>query len=441
MAEGVGQAEEETVVGHRRELDRPTGAEAQAPADHYPGDVLARVGIALAELVRPQDRGVVEHRSIPPRLGRRRETGGEVGHFPGIPRVDPGELLLRVDVAVGLMGEIVLPLVDPQPLHVGLADGVGVLERDDAGEIGRERRHEQIDLHPADRRHPVVRLENARLEHRNVVLGNLALGCQVPFEAADEVGVLLEEPPILRRQRGRHAGEILVKLVEHAPQALAVLHAPVEPGEHLIRIVDRRHRLVGTGVHHPRPGIGPVGDEDAELERAEPGGGLRARLEEAGDLLIDRQPARPARRRVASPLDVAGEEFDAGEQAADAAHVAIAVAADLVANAFEGEEAILEGSQGGEDRPQCHGLLAFAGRRGERAGGGWPEVLPHRAVRAEDNDEPLPRRRSACKAGQIAEERRHGRTDPEFPQQFTASDHRSAPGRMERERAGRPPPS
>jgi ABC-type sugar transport system ATPase subunit len=122
-------------------------------------------------------------------------------------------------------------------------------------------------------------------------------------------------------------------------------------------------------------------------------------------------------------------------------NVAIAVAADLVADSLEGEEAILEGSQGGEDRPQCHGLLAFAGRRGERAGGGWPEVFPHRAVRAEDDDEPLPRRRGACEAGQIAEERRHGRTDPEFPQQFTASDHRSAPGRQGGERAGRPPPS
>ena len=352
-------------MGHRRELDRPTGAEAQAPADHYPGDVLARVGIALAELVRPQDRGVVEHRSIPPRLGRRRETGGEVGHFPGIPRVDPGELLLRVDVAVGLMGEIVLPLVDPQPLHVGLADGVGVLERDDAGEIGRERRHEQIDLHPADRRHPVVRLEDARLEDRDGMPGHLALGRQFPLETADEVGVLLEDPPILGRQRGRHAGEILVKLVEHAPQALAMLHIPVEPGEHLVGVVDRCHRFVRAGVDHPCPGVGPVGDEHPELERAEARGGLWARLEESGDLLIDRRSARPARRRVAPPLDVAREELDTGEEAADAAHVAVAVAADLVANSLEREEAILERGQRGEDRTQLHRRLGIPFRPGE----------------------------------------------------------------------------
>ena len=419
-------------MGHRLKLERPTGAEPQAPADHHPGDVLARVRVALAELVRPQDRGVIEHRSIPPRLWRRGETGREMGHLTGIPGVDPGQLLLRVDVAVGLVGEIVLPFVDPDPLHVRLADGVRVLERDDAREVGGEGRHEQINLHPADRRHPVVGLEDARFEDRHVVLGNLALGAQFPFEAADEVGVLLEEPPILHRQACRHPGEILVDFVEHAPQTLAMLHVPVETGEHLVRIVDRCHRFVRAGIDHSCPGVGPVGDEHPELERAEARGGFRARLEESGDLLIDRRSARPARRRVAPPLDVAREELDTGEEAADAAHVAVAVAADLVADSLEREEAILERGQRREDRTQLHRRLGIPFRPGERPSCGRPEVLLHGAVRAEDDDEPLPRRGGACEAGQIAEERRYRRTDPELPQQFTARDHRSSPEVVER---------
>ena len=51
--------------------------------------------------------------------------------------------------------------------------------------------------------------------------------------------------------------------------------------------------------------------------------------------------AQPA-GRVRAALDVAGEQLDAGEQAADAAHVAVAVAADLVADAVQGQRLVLE---------------------------------------------------------------------------------------------------
>ncbi len=42
--------------------------------------------------------------------------------------------------------------------------------------------------------------------------------------------------------------QVVLQLVEHAPQALLVLHPAVELGEHLVRIVDRRDRLVRAGV-------------------------------------------------------------------------------------------------------------------------------------------------------------------------------------------------
>ena len=53
-------------------------------------------------------------------------------------------------------------------------------------------------------------------------------------------------------------------------------------------------------------------------------------------------PLGPAGRRVGAALDVAGEQLDAGEQAADAAHVVVAVAADLVADAVQDQRLVLE---------------------------------------------------------------------------------------------------
>ena len=50
------------------------------------------------------------------------------------------------------------------------------------------------------------------------------------------------------------------------------------------------------------------------------------------------QPAGVSR----AALDVAGEQLDAGQQAADAAHVVVAVAADLVADAVQDQRAVSE---------------------------------------------------------------------------------------------------
>ena len=60
------------------------------------------------------------------------------------------------------------------------------------------------------------------------------------------------------------------------------------------------------------------------------------------DLLVDRQPARPAGRGVRSPLDVAREQLDPGQEAADPPHVVVAVAPDLVADPVQGQHPVLE---------------------------------------------------------------------------------------------------
>ena len=65
-------------------------------------------------------------------------------------------------------------------------------------------------------------------------------------------------------------------------------------------------------------------------------------LQEILDLLIDRDSLGPSGRGVRTALDVAGEQLDAGQQAAHAAHVVVAVAAKLVADAVEDQRAIAE---------------------------------------------------------------------------------------------------
>ena len=289
------------------------------------------------------------------------------------------------------------------------------MQRGHPREVGRQRRHDQLDLHPARPRHVVVVIEDPLLERGHGVGYLLAVGGELLLEAPHERRVFLEDPPVLGRQGGGHRGEVFVDLVEHALQALAVAALAIELVEHLVGIVDRRHRLVGPGIDHPGPGVGAVGHEHTVFERAEPRGRLGPALEKATDLLVDRTAARPACRGLAASLDVAREELDPGQQAADAPHVAVAVTPDLVVDALEREQPVLEGRERLEDRRQ----LAV----GERALALGPEVLLHSAVGGEHDHQPLLRPGGrGGEARQVAEEGEHGRADSEPLEQPAAGE-------------------
>src|SRR6185295_4966617 len=103
---------------------------------------------------------------------------------------------------------------------------------------------------------------------------------------------------------------------------------------------------------------------------------------------VDRDAGGPAGRGIGTALDVAGKQFDAGEQAADAAHVAVAVAANSVAHAFENQRLILE---------RRERLEAFLERElGPLLIG--PERAGNHAIGAEYDDEPLLALRRLCGA-------------------------------------------
>src|SRR5262249_34702074 len=122
-----------------------------------------------------------------------------------------------------------------------------------------------------------------------------------------------------------------------------------------------------------------IRNHDAEFERAESRLGGRVLLEEVPNLLVDGDALGPAGWRVGATLDVAGEEFDAGEEAAYAAHVAVAVAANLVGDTLQCERLLAERFERREDFLE---RLQFAlGIRPVRRGDG--------PVGAEDEDDTL----------------------------------------------------
>ena len=139
---------------------------------------------------------------------------------------------------------------------------------------------------------------------------------------------------------------------------------------------------------------------------------LGAALQEIRDLLIDRDSAGPAGRRVRAALDVAGVQLHAGQQTAHAAHVIVAVAAHLVAHPVQDEHLVAVGFQRLEaffDRE----ILALLVR---------PEVRQHNAVRAEHHDQPLfaALRVGEPKARQVADKRRGGGADAKAADEFAS---------------------
>ena len=229
---------------------------------------------------------------------------------------------------------------------------------------------------------------------------------------ADERRVLFEQVAIFGADQAADLFQIVLQVVEDAPQAFLVLHPAVQLGEHLVRIVDRRERLVRTGVRHPRPRVGPIGHHDAELERAEARARARVRLQIVLDFLVDRNALRPAGRRIGTALNVAGEQLGAGEQAADAAHVVVAVAADLVAHAVQHERAVLKAFERLEACFEREVLAFLIG----------PEGFGHDAVRAEHDHQPLPPRHEVrqTQAREVQRKRQRPGTNAQVAKKFAS---------------------
>ena len=91
---------------------------------------------------------------------------------------------------------------------------------------------------------------------------------------------------------------------------------------------------------------------------------------------------------MATPLNVSWEQLDAGQQTADAFHVAVTISSHPVVNTLHQQELLAEGLKRSEDRRQ-RGWLHDRRQRGEGTGPLGPEVLFHHTVGAEDDHQPL----------------------------------------------------
>ena len=414
MAEALGDRHEQAVVGLLRELERAAGLEAEAAADQHPRDVLVRVAVALPELVRPDDGGVVQHVAPAVRLRGLLQALREESDLFGEPGVDLGELFDGTGVEVRIVRERVVAFFDADPLHARAADGIGELERRDARQVVLEGADQELGLQARDLRDAVVVERHAGLRRRRHLEGRLRLALpEAALEFAQGGRMLVEQGAVAFVHRLGDLGEVVLEAVEDGAEVLAFLHRAVELVEELIRTGDRRDGLVGAGVAPAGPRIGAVADGDAEFEGAEAGLGPRVRLQVRPQDLVDGRTAGPAGRRAAAAHDVAGEEFDAGKQAAHAAHVRVAVAADAVVHALEREQPVLERLEGLHDRlePEVRAFLV------------GPEGRRDDAVGREDEDDALAAAGGGlggAERGQSAEERERGGRKTEAAEEFAA---------------------
>ena len=225
--------------------------------------------------------------------------------------------------------------------------------------------------------------------------------------------MLVEQRAVALVHRVGDLGDVVLEPVEHGTEVLAFLHRTIELVEKFVGTGDGRDGLIGAGVAPTRPWIGAVADGDTDLERAQAGLGPRVGLEMGADDLVDGRPAGPAGGGAAAAHDVAGEELDAGQQAAHAAHVGIAVAADTIVHALEREQLVLERLEGLHDRLELEVSAFLVGPEGRRDD----------AVGREDEDHALAAaggRFGGAEGGEAAEERERGGRKAEAAEEFAA---------------------
>ena len=226
------------------------------------------MGVALTQFVGPENRRLIEERSVAAGVWRLGQSLRQMGHLAGIPGIDLCQFFLRVCIGVGFVREIVLALIDAEPLHVRLPNGVGVLEAGNARKISGQRGDDELNLHPTDLRHLIVLVDNTRFEQRYGV-GQRQMVCgKILFELAHKRCVFLQNTSVLSRQCRRHFCEILTNIIQHARQAFAIFDLPVELVKHLVGIVNRSDGLVGACVDHASPRIGFIGHKHSKLKRS-----------------------------------------------------------------------------------------------------------------------------------------------------------------------------
>jgi len=83
----------------------------------------------------------------------------------------------------------------------------------------------------------------------------------------DERFMFFEQTPVFGADEFADFPEVVANVIKNALETFLVLELSVELSVHLVRIGNWRYWFVRSGIRHPRPGISPVGDADAKLQR------------------------------------------------------------------------------------------------------------------------------------------------------------------------------
>src|SRR5947207_5187342 len=100
----MGEGEVEAVVRHFVELKCPPHLEAESAADEQEGNVVQSMGIALAQLVGPDDEGVVQEMACSTRFRSSGELLGEIPQLATKPFIDLHQFGLGGFIFIRLVG-------------------------------------------------------------------------------------------------------------------------------------------------------------------------------------------------------------------------------------------------------------------------------------------------------------------------------------------------
>ena len=274
-----------------------------------------------------------------------------------------------------------VPLVDVEPAHLGLAHGLCELKGGHAGEIVDEGVDQQVDLHPAEGGEVVVEVFHTFLKGRGFagqVLKMIGSG-EFLVHPVDQVGMLDQKPAVAWGKSVGHLGEVRLEVVQDGAYLLLLPDVSVELAEGLVRVAQGSDGLVGPGVGHARPWIGLVENPDPEMKNPVAGPGFLLGLEKIGDLMVDGYSLGPTGGGMPSSLNVSGVKLDTRKQAAHAPHVVVPVAPYLVVEVLEEKEPVAEGLERLGDGLELEVLALLVG----------PEVLRDGPIGTEHDDEAL----------------------------------------------------
>ena len=117
------------------------------------------------------------------------------------------------------------------------------------------------------------------------LLGQFQL--QFLFDLTHHFNVIFEQSSILNADQLFHFTKILGEIIQNTRKQRSILGLTVHLVEHLVRVIDRSHGLVGACIGHSSPCVGTIRHHHTEFQRTESCLGIGPQLKIVFDVLVD----------------------------------------------------------------------------------------------------------------------------------------------------------